>query len=68
MSTSTIYKTAVHKNKQLDFLNFLQELGISKEFIKQTEIRKDYCFYELDISHKDVETRLKLNNAQTSFL
>lgn len=68
MSNTQIYKTLVAQEKQYDFLIFLQKLGISKEFIKLTETRGKFCFYELDISHKDVETRIKLNETQTSFL
>lgn len=65
---NTTYKTTVLKTKQSEFLNFLRDLGFTKEDVKLTATRGDYYFYELDLSKKDMDIRSDLNAHQIEFL
>lgn len=64
-----IYSTTVLNTKRIDFFNFLEDLGISKEDLKLTHIRGDYFFYELNLPDNDIDDiRSKLNYHQVDFL
>lgn len=65
---SKIYRTPVLREKQVDFLSFLRNLGITEEECELTDTRKDYCFYEINLSNKDTIILSELNNHQVDFL
>lgn len=67
-----IYKTAIAKSKQNDFLAFLRNLGIKREELNLTHSRGDFFIYEIDLSKRTEDSikylRGELNNSQIEFL
>ena len=73
MTASThIYKTAIAKNKQNNFLSLLRKLGIQKDDLTLTHSRGDFYLYEIDLSKRNDDSisflRRELNESQVNFL